>query len=207
MEPLRHLVGPAIPLGGDDIDTDVIFPARFLLLMERDGLGRYLFNDRRYDANGDPRADFILNEPRYAGAAILIAGHNFGTGSSREQAVWALHGHGIRCVIAPSFGRIFHGNCLNNGLLPLRIEAVMLPALLDLAARGTSFEIDLERRELKAAEVALPIPIEEASLEALLNGWDETDLILARHRGAIIDFEAAHRRRNPWLFLSPQRTA
>src|SRR5580698_3433920 len=121
MKRFTTVTGIAAPLPEADIDTDVIFPARFLLLPDKAGLGKQLFFDRRFDEFGAPRREFVLNRPPFDNAQILITGENFGTGSSREHAVWALAELGIRSIIAPSFGEIFYSNCLKNGLLPIRL--------------------------------------------------------------------------------------
>lgn len=143
MEPFVRLDAVAAPLAGDNVDTDIIFPARFLLLMEREGLGRYAFHDRRFDGADRERPDFVLNRPPFRDAGILIAGANFGCGSSREQAVWALRGFGIRCVIAPGFGEIFLGNCYKNGVLPIVLAAETVAALALVASAGSRFVVDL----------------------------------------------------------------
>src|SRR5207253_5595586 len=128
------------PLDRADIDTDQIIPKGFLKRIERSGYGAFLFHDWRFDERGAPRADFVLNRPEYGGATVLVTGRNFGCGSSREHAVWALVEHGFRCVIAPSFADIFHSNALKSGLLPVRLEEAPVRALLSraLAARGAT---------------------------------------------------------------------
>ncbi|MGX1306430.1 3-isopropylmalate/(R)-2-methylmalate dehydratase small subunit [Amorphus suaedae] len=191
----------AAHLPEDNVDTDVIFPARFLLLMDRDGLGPYLFHDRRFDARGDRRPGFVLDDPTFAEARILIAGDGFGCGSSREQAVWALVGHGIGCVIAPSFGEIFAANCVKNGLLTITLPREQVAALGARAAAGETFEVDLDQRTLRVdGEKVAGIDIAEADRTMLLNGWDETDVIVREDGDAIETFEARHRVAQPWLF-------
>ncbi|MDQ0316887.1 3-isopropylmalate dehydratase small subunit [Amorphus orientalis] len=206
MTPLTRITSRAAFLPEENVDTDIIFPARFLLLMDRDGLGRYAFHDRRFDRDGNAIPGFVLDDPEFADAKILIAGDGFGCGSSREQAVWALAGHGIRCVIAPSFGEIFAGNCAKNGVLTITLPQAQIETLGALAQEKKSFEIDLERRTFhvegdKVADLDLP----ETERQMLVNGWDETDLLL-RDEGAAIDaFERAHRDAQPWLFEDPAR--
>lgn len=186
MEPFRRLSGMAASLEEDNVDTDVIFPARFLTITSRDGLGRYAFHDRGF-STGE--------------AAILVAGGNFGCGSSREQAVWALSGAGLRCVIAPSFGEIFAANCLRNGMLPLVAPAEDMPRLHAAARAGTSFCADLEALELTVGNLPpLSFFLPEPKRQALLNGWDETSAILAQAGPRIAAFEQSQRRQQPWLY-------
>jgi len=185
----------------DNVDTDVIFPARFLLLMDRDGLGRYLFHDRRFDADGTRRTDFALDAPGLDRARILIAGDGFGCGSSREQAVWALVGASFGCVIAPGFGEIFAANCVKNGLLTITLPREQVSALGARATAGATFEVDLEQRMLRVdRDVVASIDIAEADRKMLLNGWDETDVILREDGAAIETFETRHQAAQPWLF-------
>ncbi len=205
MEPFTTLASQVVAIEQSDIDTDVIFPARFLLLMDREGLGEHLFADRRFDADGKAVADFPLNDPAFHDARILLAGANFGSGSSREHAVWAVADYGFRCVMAPSFGPIFFNNCVKNGLLPVTFDAAMLPELLALARAGERFEVDLMERVVHAGPVRLPITLGEAPREMLLNGWDEADVILARHAAQIDAFEQNHSGRQPWLRLKGNR--
>ncbi len=187
-----------------NIDTDAIYPARYLLLMERDGLGRYLFHDRRFTAQGQPAPGFILDQPPFSQAKILIAGAGFGCGSSREQAVWALTDFGIRCVIAPDFGEIFAGNALKNGLLTLALPEEIVMRLGAAAEQGALFSVDLETRLLSVAgDKVASIDLPDGQRTALLNGWDETDVILREKGDAIAAFEALHREQQPWLFREP----
>lgn len=200
MQKFTSIIGVAAPLLEDDIDTDAIFPARYLLLMERQGLGRYLFHDRRRPGANDPRGEFVLDRPGFEDAHILIAGANFGCGSSREQAVWALEGAGIRCVIAPSFGEIFYTNCFKNGLLPITLPAETVARLAALAEAGGIFQIDLSAQTITASShPAVSFSIAEQRCQALLSGCDEIDDILFA-LADIEQFEAGHRRRQPWLF-------
>ena len=184
-----------------NIDTDTIYPARYLLLMERDGLGPYLFRDRRFEKDGSPKEGFILDAEPFSSARVLIAGSGFGCGSSREQAVWALKGFGIGCVIAPSFGEIFAGNALKNGLLTITLPEETVARIGAAAQRGGRFRIDLEERSLCVDnEVVGSIDIPEGQRAALLNGWDETDILLREEGEAIAAFEAQHDLAQPWLF-------
>jgi len=199
-QPFTTLSGPAAPMPEDNIDTDIIFPARFLLITARAGLGRYAFHDRRYDANGAELADYVLNRAPFRDAPILIAGANFGSGSSREQAVWALLGLGVRCVIAPSFGEIFHANCQRNGVLPITLPADTVSELMALAEQGATFTIDLPAQTLASGNAVIPFAIAPERKEALIHGWDETSGILIRFGGPIAAFEAAQRAAQPWLY-------
>lgn len=195
MESFILLTGLAAPLPEADIDTDIIFPARFLLHTSKTGLGRFAFYERRYDADGARRPDFVLNQAAYAGARILIAGENFGCGSSREQAVWALWDLGFRCVIAPSFGEIFYSNACKNGILPVRLGLAEVAALMADASEGSSITVDLrEQAVVRTAGDRLTFQTPPWRREALLNGWDEVDLILNAHADDIDLFEARRAR-------------
>lgn len=201
MDSFTTLVGLAAPLMEDDIDTDVIFPARYLLVMEKRGLGGYLFHDRRRAADGALRGDFVLDQPVFQDSCILIAGANFGCGSSREQAVWTLAGAGFRAVIAASFGEIFYANCFKNGVLPIVLPPVAVAQLAEHAARGDRFEIDLAAQTVGAGDAPpAHFPIAADRRNALLSGRDEIDEILAHDGAHIAAFEARHRGRQPWLF-------
>lgn len=194
------LTGVAAPLLEDDIDTDIIFPARFLLIMEKAGLGKYLFNDRRFDADGAEIADFVLNRPQFRSASILIAGDNFGCGSSREHAVWTLEDYGIRCVIAAGFGEIFAANCIRSGLLPARVTRAEAERLAAAAAAGP-ITVSLETRTITTADGAtVSFDIDPSSREALLHGWDDIDQILAQDSAAIEDYERKRAKDTPWLY-------
>lgn len=184
----------------DNVDTDAIFPARFLLLLERESLGRYAFHDRRYDKQGRERADFILNQPEFRSASVLVAGQNFGCGSSREHAVWTLLGHGIRCVIAISFGEIFRANCLKNGLLPVQADEATVAALMGDARALEDFRVDLAARTVTTTSRSFSFAIDAEDRDALLNGWDEAEMILQKFGAEVRDFEAAHQLNQPWLF-------
>lgn len=199
-EPFKRLTGIAAPIVEDDVDTDVIYPARFLVLMEKQGLGRYLFHDRRFGPDGTRKADFVLNREPYAAATILISRDNFGSGSSREHAVWALADYGIRCVIASSFGEIFAANCVRNGILPARVPRSAVQPLAEQTERGP-FTVDLVRQSIDLPDgVSVPFSIAPSDRESLLNGWDDIDRILALESDAIERFEADRAARFPWLY-------
>jgi 3-isopropylmalate/(R)-2-methylmalate dehydratase small subunit len=163
----------------DDIDTDQIIPARFLKTIRRDGLGESLFADWRYDASGAPKPDFALNRPSAAGAQILVAGHNFGCGSSREHAPWALHAWGIRAVVARSFADIFRGNALKNGVLPVAIDASAHERVVVAANAGAPITIDLREQTLTTGELRAAFPVDPFAKHCLLEGIDELDYLLS----------------------------
>jgi len=201
VEEFTHLTSVAIALPEGNIDTDVIFPARFLLIMEKSGLGEYLFYDRRFTAAGEKRTDFVLNRPEIRGASILIAGPNFGCGSSREQAVWALAGFGIRCVISSSFGEIFFSNCFKSGVLPITLPEGIIADLMSHAAAGMVFDVDLVDQKITTSDaIAVSFDIDPGRRQALLRGWDEIDIIFNEELSNIERFESLHADRQPWLF-------
>jgi 3-isopropylmalate/(R)-2-methylmalate dehydratase small subunit len=200
MEPLTRIRSRAVHLPESNIDTDALFPARYLLLMERKGLGEYLFRDRRFRADGTPIAGFPLDATDVQGAQIIIGGPGFGCGSSREQAVWALYDYGIRCVLAPDFGDIFANNCAKNGLLASRLPASMIEVLGAQAQAGATFDIDLEARQIRAGTITTALNVSDNVRAALLNGWDDTDIILAEDGARIATFELEHKKQQPWLF-------
>ena len=198
MKAFTTLEAPALALIEDRIDTDVLFPARFLLIMEKDGLGRYLCYDRRFDAQDQPVANPV--DPALdAGVGILLAGREFGCGSSREQAVWALAGAGITCVVAESFGEIFAANCLRNGVLAIRLDRDAIDELTDAAQAGP-LNVDLPNQRIGRGNVSISFYIDPPAKERLLNGWDEIDTILARAATDIDHFETAQRSNQPWLY-------
>ncbi len=202
MQPFEILTAVAAPLDEQNIDTDQLVPARFLLKSRADGYAQYLFFDRRFDAGGKERPEFILNQAPYRAAKIIVSDANFGSGSSREHAVWVLMESGIRAVIAPSFGPIFFVNSLKNGLLPLVIEddiAARLRAELH-AAPGSEIAIDLERQEVAGPDGAIHgFDIAPAHRHRLLEGLDDIDLTLA-HESEITAFEKRHAAACGWLF-------
>ncbi len=202
MTPFSTIRSVAAHLPEPNIDTDIIYPARYLLVLDRDGLGDYAFRDRRFEQDGRPKPDFVLNRPPFDQARVLVTGGGFGCGSSREQAVWTLIGLGIGCVIAPSFGEIFRNNALKNGLLPIDLPEAVCVDLGEKAEAGAIFTVDLESRALLVDGVLVAaIDLPEGQRQALLNGWDEIDLMLREEGGAIAAFEAGHRVAQPWLFL------
>ena len=188
-EPLGVFTAKTVVLNADDVDTDQVIPARFLKGTSRDGLGQHLFAGWRYDGQGQPRADFVLNRPEARGAQALVAGRNFGCGSSREHAVWALTDFGFRAVVAPSFADIFRNNALKNGLLPVAVSPELHARLL--SAPGAGVTIDLESREIRLDDGAREVfPIDPFARRCLLDGMDELQFLLAQEEAV-----AAYERR------------
>ena len=184
--------GRTMPLLRRDIDTDQIIPKQFLKSIAREGFGKHLFHDWRVRADGTPNPDFPLNDPRYAGASILIAGANFGCGSSREHAAWALTDYGFRAVIAPSFADIFRRNAVTNGLLPVVLPEPVVAALADHAQHsgGTPIDVNLDRQQVTDGHgLQEHFDIDSAARHRLLNGLDDIGLIL-QHEAAIARYES-----------------
>jgi len=200
MRPFTELHAKAAPLDVANLDTDQIIPKQFLKTVEREGLGKGLFYDLRFDAEGRAKPDFVLNDPRYAGAGVLIAGDNFGCGSSREHAPWALLDYGVQCVIAPSFADIFYNNCFQNGLLPVALPADAVRALMDEAKGGNHvFSIDLAAQTVTAPSgKQFRFEIDPARKEKLLKGLDSIGETL-QHAGDIDSYEHRHALAQPWL--------
>lgn len=206
MTPFIRLSGLVAPLLRDNVDTEIIIPIGRLVAFKRGQLGPYAFEPWRYDASGAPRADFPLNQPRHHGAAILIAGANFGCGSSREAAVWALWDLGIRCIIAPSFGDIFRMNCYQNGLLPIALPGETVTTLAQELATASSprAEIDLRSLTLRTPSgCLLPFSVPAERRVALLEGLDEVQLTL-RQLDDIRAFESRDEAERPWVYRLPQ---
>ena len=192
MDKFSHLTATAAPLNLANVDTDKIIPARFLKTIKRTGLGKDLFSALRYNDDGTEKPDFVLNQAKYRGAQILIAGENFGCGSSREHAPWALLDFGIRCVIAPSFADIFHGNCFKNGILPIALPPEICSQLMADAALGHNarLTIDLENQVVVRPDgTKIPFEVDAFRKHCLLNGLDDIGLTLA-HAPAIDAYEA-----------------
>lgn len=203
MQAFTNLTAVACPLGLANVDTDQLIPARFMKTPRAAGYGRFLLHDLRFDAEGAARPDFVLNDPRFAGAQILVARRNFGTGSSREAAVYALHDHGVRAVIAPSFGDIFASNAVKNGLLPAAIgEAAVedLLARLDVPA-PPAMSIDLATCRIMAGDLDITFSIDPVRRLQLLNGWDDLDLTELR-RDDIRRYRDDRILTSPWAFPS-----
>ena len=193
MQEFKQHTGLAAPLDAANVDTDQIIPKQFLQKVSKLGFGKHLFHDWRFldDAGEQPNPDFILNAPRYAGASILLARENFGNGSSREHAPWALADYGLRAIIAPSFADIFFGNSLNNGLLVVRLKAEEVDALFKLveANEGQTITVDLENQQVRAGDLSFDFAIDEFRRYCIMNGLDNIGLTL-QHGDAIDAFEA-----------------
>jgi 3-isopropylmalate/(R)-2-methylmalate dehydratase small subunit len=199
MTPFTRLDGRAAPLAIANLDTDQIIPKQFLKRIDREGLGQGLFYDLRFDEAGNAKPDFVLNRPAYSGANILIAGDNFGCGSSREHAPWALLDFGVRCVIAPSFADIFYNNCFQNGLLPIALPEEQVKTLMDEAKGGNHlFSVDLEAQTVTSPSGArFTFQIDPGRQKKLLKGLDAVGETL-QHAAAIDAFEEHRRLARPW---------
>lgn len=194
MEPIKAFTGKAVALPINDTDTDQIIPARYLKTTDKDGLGKALFSDWRYEADGSPKADFILNQPEHQGASVLIGGHNFGCGSSREHAPWALMGGGFKAVISTYFADIFQNNALKNGLLPIKVDEQTHQQLISLAEEdpNTEVRVDLESQTLTLPDGrAVQFPIDNFSRYCLLNGVDQLGFLLNLEND-VVEYEGSH---------------
>lgn len=200
MEPFHRVEGLAAPLPAANIDTDVIMPKQFLKGIDRSGLDRGVFHDLRFDGAGQPRPDFILNQPFWRGARFLVVGPNFGCGSSREHAVWGLAQLGVRALIGTSFAGIFFDNCARNGLLAVTLAPEQVESLLAMVStpQTNRLAIDLEAQTIEGDQGVWRFDIDVARKHALLNGLDAVGMALAR-ADEIGAFEAAHLERHPWL--------
>jgi len=190
MQPFEHLEAVALPLTRANIDTDQIIPARFLQKPRINDFGAYLFRDLRFNKDDSKRPEFVLNQPDYVASKIVVAQRNFGCGSSREQAVWALYDYGVRAVLAPSFGDIFYSNSLKNGLLPIVLPAEVIDAVLSALTSqpGAKITVDLERQVVRAPGIAeQSFDIAPFSKHCLLTGMDELDYTLT-HADKIAEF-------------------
>ncbi|HYF53648.1 MAG TPA: 3-isopropylmalate dehydratase small subunit [Salinarimonas sp.] len=199
MQPFTVLTGVAAPLRIVNVDTDMIIPKQYLKTIKRTGLGQGLFAEMRYNDDGTENPDFVLNKPAYRGAQILVAGDNFGCGSSREHAPWALLDFGIRCVISTSFADIFYNNCFKNGILPITVSPEDIEKLFDDAGRGANatLTVDLEAGEIRGPDGgAIRFEIDSFRRHCLLNGLDDIGLTLEK-APAIAAFEGRLAER-PW---------
>jgi 3-isopropylmalate/(R)-2-methylmalate dehydratase small subunit len=200
MEKFTTLTGVAAPLPIVNIDTDMIIPKDYLKTIKRTGLGTGLFAEMRFKEDGSENPDFVLNKPAYRNAQILVAGDNFGCGSSREHAPWALLDFGIRCVISTSFADIFYNNCFKNGILPITVSQEELDKLMDDAGRGANatLTVDLEAQEIRGPDGgAIKFEIDAFKRHCLLNGLDDIGLTLEK-RSAIDTFEKQNSEARPW---------
>ena len=201
MEKFTVLTGVAAPLAMINVDTDMIIPKQFLKTIKRTGLGKNLFDEMRYTPDGKEVAEFVLNRPAYRQAKILVAGANFGCGSSREHAPWAIADFGIRAVIAPSFADIFYNNCFKNGILPITLPQEDVDKLMDDASRGANavVTIDLAAQEIRGPDGGcIRFEIDPFRKHCLLNGLDDIGLTLQK-ADKIAAFEASRKVSTPWL--------
>ena len=201
MEKFETLKAVAAPMGIPNVDTDAIIPKQFLKTIKRAGLGKALFSERRYNDNGEERADFVLNQGPFRHAKILVAGENFGCGSSREHAPWALLDFGIRCVIAPSFADIFYNNMFKNGMLPIRLSAKRVHELIQFLTElpGAEITVDLRAKTVTGPDGQVDhFDVADFSRESLLNGYDEIELSLLK-KNEIAAYEAKKHVDRPWL--------
>jgi len=201
MEKFTTLTGVPAPLPMINVDTDMIIPKQFLKTIKRTGLGKNLFHEMRFDENGNENPDFVLNRPAYRNAKILIAGDNFGCGSSREHAPWALLDFGIRCVVAPSFADIFYNNCFKNGILPIRLPQEDIDKLMDDAERGANatLTVDLETQTITGPDGGtIAFEIDPFRKKCLLEGLDDIGLTMER-ADSIASYEERAQTARPWL--------
>ena len=203
MDSFRKLTGIAAPLDMINVDTDMIIPKQYLKTIKRTGLGKNLFDEMRFATDGSEKPDFVLNKPAWRKAEILITGENFGCGSSREHAPWALLDFGIRCVIAPSFADIFYNNSFKNGILLVRLPKETVAALMAQAANGANarFTVDLEAGEVTAPDsTKVPFEIDPHRRHCLLEGLDDIGLTMKK-QAEIYDFEGRQKTEQPWLYV------
>ena len=200
MQPFTTLKGTAAALPVPNIDTDKIIPKQYLKTIQRTGLGQYLFDDLRFTADRKEIPDFVLNHPAYRKTVILVAGENFGCGSSREHAPWALLDFGIRCVIAPSFAEIFYNNCFKNGILPLTLKKEQIDVLMKDAADMKAITVDLPNQKVvRENGESFSFDIDSFRKHCLVNGLDDIGLTL-EHQMEITTFEKQQKGSQPWLY-------
>ena len=201
MEKFNKLTGIAAPMPLVNIDTDMIIPKQFLKTIKRSGLGANLFDEMRFDQDGNEIADFVLNKKAYRNAEIIVAGENFGCGSSREHAPWALLDFGIKCVISTSYADIFYNNCFKNGILPIVLKPEEVELLMEDSKNGENarISIDLERQIVQSSEgVEFSFEIDEFKKHCLLNGLDDIGLTMEK-ASSIDEFEQKYQRQMPWV--------
>lgn len=194
MEKFETLISSVVPLPNEDVDTDQIIPARFLKSTSKEGFGKNLFRDWRYDSEGKEKSEFVLNDTAYSGS-ILVAGKNFGCGSSREHAAWALYDYGFKAIISSYFADIFKGNALNNGLLPIQVSDQFLETIFELVRNEESIELKIElndqRVSIQGTDYSEKFDINPYKKTCLLNGFDDIDYLLSR-KNSIKQFEHTH---------------
>ena len=200
MKPFKQITAIAAPMPITNVDTDMIIPKQFLRTIKRTGLGQHLFSEMRFDDAGNENPDFILNQAPYRHAEILIAGENFGCGSSREHAPWALLDFGIPCVIAPSFADIFHGNCFKNGMVPVILPKDQVDALMTRAIEYPDHPVtvDLEAQEVRAGNLSFSFEIDSFRKHCLINGLDDIGLTL-QNEADITAYETSLKRERSWI--------
>ena len=201
MDKFEKMTGVAAPMPLINIDTDMIIPKRFLKTIKRSGLGVNLFDEQRYLDDGSENPDFVLNQPAYREAKILVAGDNFGCGSSREHAPWAIADFGIRCIVSTSFADIFYNNCFKNGILPIVLPQEEVDKLMDDANRGANavLTVDLEAQTITGPDGGeIAFEVDPFRKHCLLNGLDDIGLTMEKE-ASISDFEARHQAAQPWL--------
>jgi len=204
MEKFTTLTGVAAPMNKINVDTDMIIPKQFLKTIQRAGLGKHLFDEMRFDRDGNEVEDFVLNKPAYRDAQILVAGDNFGCGSSREHAPWALLDFGIRCVISTSFADIFYNNCFKNGILPIKVSKEDLDKLMDDAERGANatLTVDLGNQKIFGPDGGeVSFEMDAFKKQCLLNGLDDIGLTM-KNKDKIENFENQNKTSQPWLFAA-----
>ena len=202
MEKFTKVSGVAAPMRGINIDTDKIIPKQYLKTIERAGLGKHLFAEMRYNEDGSEKEDFVLNKPAYRNAQVLVAGDNFGCGSSREHAPWAIKDFGIRCVISTSFADIFYNNCFKNGVLPIKVTPEQLELLFDDADRGANatLTVDLEKQKITGPDGGtINFEMDAFRKQCLLEGLDNIGLTLKR-KDRINSYEEKQKAGQPWLY-------
>ena len=201
MDKFEKLTGVAAPMPLVNIDTDMIIPKQFLKTIKRSGLGVNLFDEMRYDRAGNENPDFVLNQPQYRAAEILVAGENFGCGSSREHAPWAIKDFGIRCVIAPSFADIFYNNCFKNGILPIALPQDAVDVLMKDAEKGSNarMTVDLEAQTVTTSDgETFGFEVDAFKKHCLLEGLDDIGLTLAK-KSSVDAFEVRAAQQRPWV--------
>ncbi len=199
MTPFSTLTGTAAPLPIPNVDTDMIIPKQFLRTIKRTGLAEGLFYEMRFDMEGKPNPEFVLNKEPFNHAQILIAGENFGCGSSREHAPWSLLDFGLRCIIAPSFGDIFYNNCFKNGILPLQLKQEEVDFLMNAAGSGQPISINLAEQKVVCGNRVFEFEIDPFRKHCLINGLDDIGLTLEKE-SFISSYEAKNKDSKPWLW-------
>ena len=199
MEKFENIRGIAAPFNFINVDTDKIIPKQFLKTIKRTGLGKHLFDEMRFNDDGSEKEEFVLNKEPYRKSNILVAGDNFGCGSSREHAPWSLKDFGIRCVISTSFADIFYNNCFQNGILPIVVKAEELDRLMSAAGSQLEFNIDLPNQSIQVGNHSINFEIEDHRKERLLQGLDDIGITLG-YKEDIASYETDKKNQKPWLF-------